>query len=531
MSEAAETATPRFAWLRSLEPNAVLVKDIRQAARNWTVAGAVLLMMAIFFIVSLGFLLGDSSSGGRNYIGAQLFGSIAGVMMAITFLFLPIYVGIRSIAERSTASADLLYITTMSPSRIIAGKFLSGAALIGIFYTAALPFMVFSYLLRGIDLPTILITVSFLYLTNCILLLAAMTLASMGIHYIFKILIAVFMGLPLVFTIMLSVAQAAIFSRMGAAMTGGQFWEEALPMLVTWLLNIGLLGGLLFYLCVNFITPRTANREYSLRVYCVVMWVIVGVEAFIWALATDEWEIFAAGFLIISGLIGVLGLFYAIGLEDYLSVRVRREIPRHPLRRAVAFLFFNGALGGIALCCLMGFGGLLIVGASILAWPVLTGGSAHANDWHEVWQGYSVIGLYHLAYCLMALWVHRALIPKRSALWPRLFVLVIILIPYFAAFVIYFLFTQDFMEDAFIPGIALTSFSPIAFYDQQEVLIHLATAFALAGIAFTFNFRWMYGRIKEFKPYERPATDVTATTATTTNPAPANENIAPPKLD
>ena len=57
MSEAVKPTPVRFAWLRSIEPNAVLVKDLRQAARNWSVTGAVLLMMAIFFIVSLGFLL------------------------------------------------------------------------------------------------------------------------------------------------------------------------------------------------------------------------------------------------------------------------------------------------------------------------------------------------------------------------------------------------------------------------------------------------------------------------------------------
>ncbi len=524
MSETAATSS-RFAWFKRIEPNAVLVKDLRQAGRNWTVAGAVLLMMAIFFIVSLAFLLGDEMAGRGNYLGAQLFGSIAGVMMAVTFFFLPIYVGIRSMAERSSASADLLYITTMSPARIIAGKFLSGAALVGIFFTAALPFMVFSYLLRGIDLPTILLTVGFLYCINCLLLLAAMMLASMGIHFIFKILIALFVGLPIILYTIGGVLMAGAFATLGGALTGGRFWEEALPVIFTVLLNIGLAGGLLFFLCVTFITPRSANREYPLRVYCVVMWAVVGLEAFIWALAKDQWEIFAGSFLFISGLLGVFGIFYSIGLEDHLSVRVRREIPRHPLRRAVAFLFFNGALSGIILCCLLAFSGLLIASASILVWPTLTGSSAHANDWHEAWQGFTVIGLYHIAYSLMALWVHRTLIPNRSALWPRLFVIVIILIPYFGAFIIYYLFTQDFMGDAFIPGIAITSFSPIAFYKQEEVLIHLATAVGLTAVALVFNAKWIYQRVIDFKPYER------AEEPAATPPVDSNENPIPPKLD
>jgi hypothetical protein len=523
MSEAVKST--RFAWLRSIEPNAVLVKDLRQAARNWSVTGAVLLMMAIFFIVSLAFLLGDEMAGRGNYLGAQLFASIAGVMMAVTFFFLPIYVGIRSMAEHSSASADLLYITTMSPSRIIAGKFLSGAVLVGIFYTAALPFMVFSYLLRGIDLPSIFLAVGFLYALNCLLLLAAMLLASMGIHFIFKILIALFVGVPLILSTIIWVFAASTFATLGGAITGGHFWDEALPIIFTILLNFILVGGLLFFLCVTFITPRSANREYPLRVFCVVMWAVVGLEAFIWALMENEWVIFSGGFLFISGLFGVLGIFYSIGLEDHLSVRVRREIPRHPLRRAVAFLFFNGALGGIILCCLLAFGGLFIASTSILVWPVLTGSSAHASDWNEALQGFTVIGLYHIAYSLMALWVHRTWIPKRSALWPRLFVILIILIPYFAAFVIYYLFTQDFLGDAFIPGIALTSFSPITFYNQDKVLIHLATAVALTAVALVFNARWIYRCLTDFKPYERP------TTPEAPAALPTNESHTPPKLD
>jgi hypothetical protein len=529
MSEAVKST--RFAWLRSIEPNAVLVKDLRQAARNWSVTGAVLLMMAIFFIVSLAFLLGDEMAGRGNYLGAQLFAAIAGVMMAVTFFFLPIYVGIRSMAEHSSASADLLYITTMSPSRIIAGKFLSGAVLVGIFYTAALPFMVFSYLLRGIDLPSIFLAVGFLYALNCLLLLAAMLLASMGIHFIFKILIALFVGVPLILSTIIWVFAASTFATLGGAITGGHFWDEALPIIFTILLNFILVGGLLFFLCVTFITPRSANREYPLRVYCVVMWAAVGLEAFIWAFAENEWVIFGGGFLFISGLFGVLGIFYSIGLEDHLSVRVRREIPRHPLRRAVAFLFFNGALGGIILCCLLAFGGLFIASTSILVWPVLTGSSAHASDWNEALQGFILLGLYLVAHGLFSLWVHRTWLPKRSPMWPRLFFLVSIGIPYCATFVIYYLVTQDFLADGTIPGIMLNSFFAMAVGDEESVYTHLIAALVLTVGALALNAKWIFRRLKDFKPYERPESPAAPTATVPPAPTISYEGPPPPKLN
>lgn len=531
MSEVVKPTPVRFAWLRSIEPNAVLVKDLRQAARNWSVTGAVLLMMAIFFIVCLAFLLGDEMAGRGNYLGAQLFASVAGVMMAVTFIFLPIYVGIRSIAERASASADLLYITTMSPARIIAGKFLSGAALVGIFFTAALPFMVFSYLLRGIDLPTILMTVGYLYVLNCLLLLAAMMLASMGIHFIFKILIALFVGLPLIIYTMIGALGTAMIAGFGGALSGGRFLAEALPLILTILLNIGLIAGLLFFLCVSFITPRTANREFPLRVYCAVMGAVIGLEAGVWALVEDEWEIFGYGFGVFCGLLGAMGIFYAIGQEDHLSVRVRRDIPRNPLRRAVAFLFFNGALGGLILSCLFSFGGLLIIFSGLEAWPILTGSSSSTNDWSEFCSGFIMLGLYLIAHALMSLWIHRTWMPTRSPMWPRLFFLVSIGIPYCATFVIYYLFTQDFLADGTIPGIMLNSFYAMADGDEESVYAHLIAALVLTVGALALNAKWIFERLKDFKPYERPTTPVAPTASVKAAPSATHEGPTPPKLD
>ena len=148
-------ASGRFAFLRYMEINPVLIKDLRQAAHSWTVIGSVMLMMVVFYFIAVAFLLnGEFSDRSRNYMGPALYGSVSIVMMITTFCFIPIYVGIRTMLERTSINADLLYITTMSPARIIRGKFISGVYLVLLFYSAAVPFMVFSYLLRGIDLFT-----------------------------------------------------------------------------------------------------------------------------------------------------------------------------------------------------------------------------------------------------------------------------------------------------------------------------------------------------------------------------------------
>ena len=84
MSETAAKVSSRFAFLRDMEVNPMLVKDLRQAARSWTVIGAVLLLMLIFFGFSVAFLLnGEFSSRSHNYMGPELFGVVSSVLVCL----------------------------------------------------------------------------------------------------------------------------------------------------------------------------------------------------------------------------------------------------------------------------------------------------------------------------------------------------------------------------------------------------------------------------------------------------------------
>ncbi|MCH2379065.1 MAG: hypothetical protein MK236_06555, partial [Pedosphaera sp.] len=69
----AAPATGRFAFLRYMDINPVLVKDIRQVARSWTVIGAVMLVMAVFYFAAVAFMLNAEMSGRPNYLCQELF--------------------------------------------------------------------------------------------------------------------------------------------------------------------------------------------------------------------------------------------------------------------------------------------------------------------------------------------------------------------------------------------------------------------------------------------------------------------------
>ena len=69
--------------------------------------------------------------------------------------FVPLYAGVRLSLERNDANIDLLFVTTITPGAIVRGKYFAAMALTLLIFSACMPFMMFTYLLRGIDLPTI----------------------------------------------------------------------------------------------------------------------------------------------------------------------------------------------------------------------------------------------------------------------------------------------------------------------------------------------------------------------------------------
>ena len=74
MSES--TSSPSSALLTRLlqfDVNPVWVKDLRQASRSWTVTGTLLLMLLVFYLISLGAVIfGEAQNRAANYLGPTI---------------------------------------------------------------------------------------------------------------------------------------------------------------------------------------------------------------------------------------------------------------------------------------------------------------------------------------------------------------------------------------------------------------------------------------------------------------------------
>lgn len=136
--------------------NPLVVKEVRQGLRArifWASFGLMLLACLVISLVAYT-TVRDTRFGsyGRGFFFAFFF-----CLGVVHFLLIP-YNAYRSLArEREDETWVLLALTGLGPRRILRGKVASFLVQAGLYAAAAGPFLLFSYYLNGIDLPTILL--------------------------------------------------------------------------------------------------------------------------------------------------------------------------------------------------------------------------------------------------------------------------------------------------------------------------------------------------------------------------------------
>ena len=328
-------------------PNPVVVKELRQAV-NGRFSGAVLTTLLAMQVVIIGLtvLTGDVTRfQASRGMGRELFAMLQGSLLFATILAMPLYVGVRAMVERSGNHLDLLYITTLPPHQIVAGKLQAGVLLTALVYVASLPLMSLCYLLRGIDLPSMagVVAGSFLLVVNAIVL--ALAAGCLPLGRALRVIFA-FAFVALLFATMMgtmALASFAISAGIGSSMATWSFWRTVAVVVALDLLAL----RLLFLLTVAMVSPPTANRALPVRRFLLVVWVATLAAAVPACLALSSAHLLATWLL--AAVWGAAPLLLAAAsARDRPSPAVSRALPRRPWARALAFPLFSGAANGFA---------------------------------------------------------------------------------------------------------------------------------------------------------------------------------------
>ena len=285
--------------------NPIVVKEIRQGLRTrafWIFFG--LMLFACLVISLIAFATADGiGADGRAYFIAYY------VCLGIVQFFVIPYSAYRSMSrEREEETWVLLTLTGIGPHRILRGK-MGSFMLQGLIYaSAAAPFLLFSYYLNGIDLPTILLTVIAgatyqLFLTSVAVSVATLA-ESRLLRGLMHFVVLAFLLWGLITGLTSTIGMLELVRNLWADPSALVAALSVLFAMLTW-------SVLLYEAAAARMALSTESYAAAPRLAFVVQ--IVGAVAFfVWgAFASGEYELFSIGAVVMSVHTLTVGVFVA----------------------------------------------------------------------------------------------------------------------------------------------------------------------------------------------------------------------------
>ena len=493
--------------------NPIVVKELRQAVQSNFVVAVLLLFLLIQLVIIGIYLVAMGLSGQLQSldaeIGRSVFWILQVILMITCLLFLPAYTGLRLAAERSDTNVDLLFVTTLRPRAIIWGKFVAAVVIGVLIFSACTPFMVFTYLLRGIEAPSIVLVVGIDFLVVLALVQLAIFFAVIPANWVLKGLIGLVALGTLVFTIgmTLSGTWALIYFGVGTILESRQGWVPFMCMV-----GMGLAGMSLFYAwSVALINPPSSNRGLGIRLTMLGIWLATGVLFGAAQLLLPDYQVPVNIWVGLMGGLSCLAMIIAINERERWTPRVARTIPRRWWLRPPAFLLYSGAAGGVLFAlALFGLTCLVLQGWQTL---YLDQGLGDARDFRVIWEGptFKTIAsfvLYTYAYALAAIFVRRLLKIKAIFTWIVMVLLVGLgsAVPFLAAFLFLYRdwsFHQHYYVLLSNPFTAAYAIGERRFTHSADFFLFAAI---MAAVVSLVNLFWFVRQISAFRPYRRPTT-------------------------
>jgi hypothetical protein len=480
--------------------NPIVVKELRQAVRGKTAAA----MLSFFLFVetaTLGFALLrtqllSEASGGALGEGTRAFSILLGVLLGTAFLFVPVATWFRMTSERNDQNLDLLFVTTLTPGEIASGKLLAGGFLTAWLFSASLPFLTFTYFLRGVDFFTVLVLLTIGYLGVLAATQVALLAATIPGTKVFRSLVALLALWGVVTIATLTIAgSVALISSGAMVLFVSQDARIAATVMLATFASLFAVARVLTTACL---TPQVANRARPVRITFTIIWVValglvrprdprLGRRG----LRRGLWGTYA--------ILALTALLASASERDRLGPRVLRDVPAGG-RRLLAFPFFSGAASGFTWSLLVAAVTTL---AGVVAVPFLGALATRGSDDVEtaLVAGPGVLA-YMLFYALAGRFLRERLLSSRVSeghTWVVSMLLAVLasVVPVLVGILGLSVHEQD---QSLFPWIALNPFSVL---NATHRPVYLVVGAVLAAVAVLPRIPWLLRRVEEFhKPGE-----------------------------
>lgn len=328
--------------------NPILVKETRQAlkSRQFTVTFMLLLTIAwlisAFGIMYFGPAI-EYGSAGRAFFVAYLY------VIGFATLFVVPFGAFRSMLnERDQNTYELLSISTLSPRQIVSGKLFSTMVQVFIYYSAIAPFIAFTSLLQGFDLPMVVLCLSIALLWSVFVSMVALMLSTLSNSKQWQAMNTIGMIILLLWQLAMAFGMSTAALSESVPFDEPEFWWG----LVSVLIGAGSFFLLFQQIAVSRLTFESGNRSSGVRIICTLQFLLLWGGLLIYgyyygAVAIDQHlVVFFASMSCFQWFLA--GLFFSTESE-HISRRVRRSVPQSTLYRVLIAPWMPGGRRGLVL--------------------------------------------------------------------------------------------------------------------------------------------------------------------------------------
>ncbi|MDR1484037.1 MAG: hypothetical protein LBT09_04350 [Planctomycetaceae bacterium] len=327
--------------------NPLLVRELRQFVRNKFII-VLINVYVLAIVVACLIVLMSLMDDGLKAVGNFLFMSLGYIVFIVSLLA----VVMRTVFSTSTdrSNEDLMFFSSMKPSTIVWGKILSGIIITLVLMSVTMPFVTMAFLLRGLDLQTVVIVFSQIFaliqILNSLAIFRALsgnpkTVANQTSSFIVILFFVIVFNGSLLFPLYMRLLR----------MIDSSVWVS----FIYYMLCAVAILALLICGSISVLSPPSSNRMFPMRILLTLIFLLsVIVTAVTTSFSTVGSLIHNYSTIEYAALIALCFILLVTVCErDQWSIRIRRGMPKSILLRVIVFPFYSGAACGIVWVLMM----------------------------------------------------------------------------------------------------------------------------------------------------------------------------------